>query len=670
MSPPTSSEASSSLYDPHLDDPFPDRGGLGHLHRDMASLSLRRNGAHPQNETSAAPLNGTSSYYSTAPHPIHYSFAQAFGERGADAPGPVVVEEADMISAVRFSPSTDMVATGDKGGRIVILKRVNRKRNALTANAARRRRASSTRSQSSSPNRPPGPLLPTYADLEDSDAEGSVDDDDVDPNARHQLTDAPEFRFWTQFQSHEPEFDYLKSMEIEEKINQIQWCRSVAGSQRLIATNDKTIKVWRVHEKDLKTISRFNPRTLSQRSRSLSSYPPPSQPLPAPCRPPTTISISAPSSTTSSTPPSIRQTSASTPSTPSQTSFPSPPPTSTIATSSPSPTTASSPSSPSSATIPTPSFRPRTRTVPSTYSSITFPRLEPLGTIITATPRRTFSNAHAYHINSISLNSDEETFLSADDLRIHLWHLNASGAGFNVLDIKPDNMEELTEVITSAEFHPSHCHLFMYSSSRGIVKLCDLRASALCHSWARKLEEPDHTSTRSSFFSEIIASISDVKFSPDGRYILTRDYMNLRLWDMHMERSPIRVIPVHEHLRTRLCDLYENDCIFDKFQCCFSSDGSSLLTGSYNALFQSYSAHTGLGAAVEASVDFVSGLSARHRYAPHGLGGGLIGGASTTDLDPSRRIMHLDSSPTEQIAAVAAGPALYLYYAARRYPGF
>jgi hypothetical protein len=30
-----------------------------------------------------------------------------------------------------------------------------------------------------------------------------------------------EYRYLTEFQSHEPEFDYLKSLEIEEKINQV-----------------------------------------------------------------------------------------------------------------------------------------------------------------------------------------------------------------------------------------------------------------------------------------------------------------------------------------------------------------------------------------------------------------------------------------------------------------
>ena len=50
----------------------------------------------------------------------------------------------------------------------------------------------------------------------------------------------------------------------------------------------------------------------------------------------------------------------------------------------------------------------------------------------------------------------------------------------DIVDIKPANMEELTEVITAAEFHPKDCHIFAYSSSKGTVRLCDMRMSALC----------------------------------------------------------------------------------------------------------------------------------------------------------------------------------------------
>lgn len=40
-----------------------------------------------------------------------------------------------------------------------------------------------------------------------------------------------------------------------------------------------------------------------------------------------------------------------------------------------------------------------------------------------------------------------------------------------------------------------------------------------------------------------------------SRYLLSRDYMTLRLWDCHMESAPVRTIHVHEQLRPRLCDL-------------------------------------------------------------------------------------------------------------------
>ena len=163
----------------------------------------------------------------------------------------------------------------------------------------------------------------------------------------------------------------------------------------------------------------------------------------------------------------------------------------------------------------------------------------------------------------------QETYLSADDLRINLWHMEITDQSFNIVDIKPANMEELTEVnffwairllrknnmvdsqvITASEFHPKECNLFVYSSSKvglsfihsskfillnrlcpqtsftqfliqGTIRLCDMRQSALCDSHSKMFEEPEDPTNR-SFFSEIISSISDVKFSNSGRYMISR----------------------------------------------------------------------------------------------------------------------------------------------------
>lgn len=165
--------------------------------------------------------------------------------------------------------------------------------------------------------------------------------------------------------------------------------------------------------------------------------------------------------------------------------------------------------------------------------------------MVEATPRRVFANAHTYHINSISVNSDQETYLSADDLRINLWNLEITNQSFNIVDIKPSNMEELTEVITAAEFHPRDCNLFVYSSSKGTIRLCDMRSAALCDQHAKLFEEPeDNEMNNKSFFREIISSISDVKLSNSGRYMMSRDYLSIKVWDLHMETKPVETYSV------------------------------------------------------------------------------------------------------------------------------
>uniref|UniRef100_A0A7S2ZA11 Serine/threonine-protein phosphatase 2A 55 kDa regulatory subunit B n=2 Tax=Rhodosorus marinus TaxID=101924 RepID=A0A7S2ZA11_9RHOD len=299
----------------------------------------------------------------------------------------------------------------------------------------------------------------------------------------------------------------------------------------------------------------------------------------------------------------------------------------------------------------------------SSPTKLTIPRIQGREAIISSNCTRSFANAHTYHINSVSVSSDEETFLSADDLRVNLWHLEKGESGFNVLDLKPENMEDLSEVITCAQFHPEHCNLFAISTSRAVVKLNDLRASALCDGSAKEFTVPDDVSRNQSFFSEIVASISDLKFSRDGKYFCTRDYETLRVWDMRKETEPLKIIPVFEQINSRLVELYENECIFDRFQCAFSNDGSSVVTGSYNGLFCSFSLEQGDDLAVEASVDFVSGANRKHLLsAPDLVNASILDSSMGELVEPVKRIMHVDASPTEKVYAVAAGPSLYIFH--------
>ena len=64
-------------------------------------------------------------------------------------------------------------------------------------------------------------------------------------------------------------------------------------------------------------------------------------------------------------------------------------------------------------------------------SQLRLPKLQNHEKVFAHVPRRVYANAHAYHINSISINSDGETFISADDLRINLWNLGISDQSFS-----------------------------------------------------------------------------------------------------------------------------------------------------------------------------------------------------------------------------------------------
>jgi serine/threonine-protein phosphatase 2A regulatory subunit B len=77
-------------------------------------------------------------------------------------------------------------------------------------------------------------------------------------------------------------------------------------------------------------------------------------------------------------------------------------------------------------------YRPTVGPIPGvTPTQLRLPRLVAHENIVAAVPRKVYANAHAYHINSISINSDGETYISADDLRVNLWNLGISDQSFS-----------------------------------------------------------------------------------------------------------------------------------------------------------------------------------------------------------------------------------------------
>lgn len=74
--------------------------------------------------------------------------------------------------------------------------------------------------------------------------------------------DSGEYNVYSTFQSHEPDFDYLKSLEIEEKINKIRWLPQQNAAHFLLSTNGEMSVTWSMYRSCNSTRIKFLPYQL------------------------------------------------------------------------------------------------------------------------------------------------------------------------------------------------------------------------------------------------------------------------------------------------------------------------------------------------------------------------------------------------------------------------
>jgi len=112
---------------------------------------------------------------------LNWVYINGLGERNESN-----ISKSDILSAIAFDKTGNYLAVGDHGGRVIVFK---------------------------------------YIDLK---------------NSRYF-----DYRYFTEIQSHEPEFDHLKSIELDEKINSIEFINNNSSSLRMLTTNDRVIKLWK-----------------------------------------------------------------------------------------------------------------------------------------------------------------------------------------------------------------------------------------------------------------------------------------------------------------------------------------------------------------------------------------------------------------------------------------
>ncbi|TKR95897.1 hypothetical protein L596_010005 [Steinernema carpocapsae] len=295
---------------------------------------------------------------------------------------------------------------------------------------------------------------------------------------------------------------------------------------------------------------------------------------------------------------------------------------------------------------------------------LSVPKIVDVSMQVEATPRRVYANAHGYHIQSVSVCADQDMFLSADDLRINVWHHEITKECFNVVDLKPPSLSQLREVITSAEFSPTHGSLFAYATTSGNITLCDMREKAIKPNSKFYFAEPNFQIKDG--FGDIVSCVGHIRFSHSGNYIAARDVFTVKLWDIRMTEQPSVVIPVHDALLDHIDEFYESEGMFDRFTTAWSPEDKSIATGTYSSLFKTFNAVDGsLTGTYEASVSQYlakcrSSITRRkRRRSGQSKGPSVL--APGVPLDFDSKTLFMDWHPRSKFVAVACTEKLFFF---------
>ncbi|CAL8096118.1 unnamed protein product [Calicophoron daubneyi] len=195
--------------------------------------------------------------------------------------------------------------------------------------------------------------------------------------------------------------------------------------------------------------------------------------------------------------------------------------------------------------------------------------------------KKEYDRAHGFCITGLSTSIDRETFYSCDALRINLWNLEISTEVFSIMDRPLDTVDDSTHLITGLDCSNRSPSIFAYCTNRGSVRLHDMRQCTNCDNPSIVFDSlsPDEPNILTLF----VNAISDVKMGKTtDRFVFTRDYLTVKVWDVHMPTTPVEVYPVQTQLRNHLSVLYESELLCDDFKLSLSSDDRFIISGSYN----------------------------------------------------------------------------------------
>lgn len=156
--------------------------------------------------------------------------------------------------------------------------------------------------------------------------------------------------------------------------------------------------------------------------------------------------------------------------------------------------------------------------------------------------------------------------MSADDRSVNIWDLNNyNSTAYNLVNLNSQGKkQQMPYLISSAVFNRfSQSSLFMYTTSNGLINICDIREKS---DFSRKASITLSTQTESnpSVFSHWLNYVSQASFLRDSNLVVSRDFMTVRQWDLRTGKA-LFAAEVSDSMSRSLSVLHRNDALDDQF---------------------------------------------------------------------------------------------------------
>lgn len=207
-----------------------------------------------------------------------------------------------------------------------------------------------------------------------------------------------------------------------------------------------------------------------------------------------------------------------------------------------------------------------------------------------------FSNVHSYMCNSVSLNNDNQYFISSDYLVVNLWRPDILEGCYTLIDIKPPKHTDLVYVINTCKFSKYLNTIFGYSTTNGEILFNDLRLSTKSDNII-KITNKDKDIKDGAF-----KSVSDFSFV-DENLVINRSLNNVSLSDLRNPDKEVFRITISENIVSNP-SILDSDAVYEKFK--ISENGKFAFTGSFSNKIYAINIQTGSKEEIELDTKYRS----------------------------------------------------------------